>query len=92
MENIEPSADGDTSTSKVTLRVPKRVLHFSDGILEEYSEDEADGAVQEEKKEDQVVDPVRHLLLIEICFAGLFLFKGLGIAGDIFRLLSILGF
>ncbi|KRT84122.1 hypothetical protein AMK59_1351, partial [Oryctes borbonicus] len=40
--------------SNVKVRVPKRVLHFSDGILEEYSDDETDNT---SPKEEQVVDP-----------------------------------
>ncbi|GJQ65001.1 hypothetical protein Trydic_g7163 [Trypoxylus dichotomus] len=40
--------------SNVKVRVPKRVLHFSDGILEEYSDDETDNTSPKEK---QVVDP-----------------------------------
>lgn len=40
----------------IKVKVPKRILHFSDGVLEEYSDDEVDCAPQE--KEQTVVDPV----------------------------------
>lgn len=43
-------------------KVPKRVLHFSDGILEEYSTDEEEReerkkAAEEKEKQQQVADP-----------------------------------
>ena len=43
-------------------KVPKRVLHFSDGILEEYSTDEEEReerrkAAEEQEKQQQVADP-----------------------------------
>jgi hypothetical protein len=41
----------------VKMRTPKRILHFSDGVLEEYSDDEFDNTPKEE--EQAVVDPVR---------------------------------
>lgn len=39
----------------INIKKPKRVLHFSDGVLEEYSEDEVDAAQQENT---DVIDPV----------------------------------
>ncbi|CAH1370196.1 hypothetical protein MTP99_011748 [Tenebrio molitor] len=39
----------------VKMRTPKRILHFSDGVLEEYSDDEFDNTPKEE--EQAVVDP-----------------------------------
>lgn len=54
---MEPSstttADGD-----VALRVkqPKRILHFSDGTVEEYSDDEPDGpTIQSSQEIDEVI-------------------------------------
>lgn len=32
-----------TTTASVRIRAPKRILHFSDGTLEEYSDDDVDG-------------------------------------------------
>ncbi|XP_076063528.1 uncharacterized protein LOC143038368 isoform X2 [Oratosquilla oratoria] len=46
-----------SAEKEVVIRKPKRVLHFSDGVLEEYSTDEED---QTDKKQDNslvVVDP-----------------------------------
>lgn len=31
-----------TTTASVRIRAPKRILHFSDGTLEEYSDDDVD--------------------------------------------------
>ena len=39
----------------IKVKTPKRILHFSDGVLEEYSDDEVDNTPQEEQA---VVDPV----------------------------------
>lgn len=33
-----------TTTASVRIRAPKRILHFSDGTLEEYSDDDVDGS------------------------------------------------
>lgn len=33
-----------TTTASVHIRAPKRILHFSDGTLEEYSDDDVDGS------------------------------------------------
>ena len=41
---------------------PIRVLHFSDGTLEEYSSDEEDKKDEVDDKNKQVVDPVRNKL------------------------------
>lgn len=46
---------GDSSAN-ISVKVPKRVLHFSDGTLEEYSDDEVDSTPKNEEK--AVVDPV----------------------------------
>lgn len=51
----EPEAAGD---SNIKVKVPKRVLHFSDGVLEEYSDDEVDTDNAPQKQEMPVVDPV----------------------------------
>lgn len=31
-----------TTTASVRIRAPKRILHFSDGTIEEYSDDDVD--------------------------------------------------
>lgn len=54
----ENQQSGDDSATKVSVKVPKRVLHFSDGVLEEYSEDEADNAVENADEVEEPVDPV----------------------------------
>jgi len=56
MEESQPHYNSTESKK----RIPKRVLHFSDGILEEYSTDEEE--IEERKKEEkekqqQVTDP-----------------------------------
>merc|ERR1719233_455420 len=57
MEESQPHCNSTESKK----RIPKRVLHFSDGILEEYStdEDEIEERKKEEEKEkqQQVADP-----------------------------------
>ncbi|KAK9730929.1 FAM177 family [Popillia japonica] len=40
--------------ANIKVRVPKRVLHFSDGVLEEYSDDETDN---QSPTQQQIVDP-----------------------------------
>lgn len=44
--------------ANIKVRVPKRVLHFSDGVLEEYSDDETDN---QSPTQQQIVDPVSNL-------------------------------
>lgn len=44
-----------TSTTSVRVKTPKRILHFSDGTLEEYSsDDETDNVATNEKQIDVV--------------------------------------
>lgn len=57
------SADGSSAPPFAKpKRVPRRVLHFSDGTLEEYSSDEEDGVepkiVQQNAQQLSSVDPV----------------------------------
>lgn len=48
------------SNASIKIRQPKRILHFSDGVLEEYStDDEVDNA----PKQEAIVDPVCLLLV-----------------------------
>ena len=47
MEESQPHYNSTESKK----RIPKRVLHFSDGILEEYSTDEEE--IEERKKEEK---------------------------------------
>lgn len=48
-----------TTTASVRIRAPKRILHFSDGTLEEYSDDDVDGS-DETDTNNQQVDIVSH--------------------------------
>lgn len=46
-----------TTTASVRIRAPKRILHFSDGTLEEYSDDDVDGSdkiISNDKENNQV--------------------------------------
>lgn len=48
-------SDGlESQAASVKVKTPKRVLHFSDGVLEEYSTDEEDNV----KQDGVIVDPV----------------------------------
>ena len=40
MENSRNSSCNDFENASIKIRTPKRILHFSDGILEEYSDEE----------------------------------------------------
>lgn len=59
MENQkhEDQETQEASSETIKVKVPKRILHFSDGTLEEYStdEDETDNNLKTDKT---VVDPV----------------------------------
>lgn len=48
-----------TTTASVRIRAPKRILHFSDGTLEEYSDDDVDGSDNIDSNNQQV-DVVSH--------------------------------
>lgn len=45
-----------TTITSIRVKAPKRILHFSDGILEEYSssDDEIDGSSKQKKQNDEV--------------------------------------
>lgn len=44
-----------TTLTSVRVKTPRRILHFSDGILEEYSsDDEIDGSSSKNKQCDEV--------------------------------------
>lgn len=44
-----------TTISSIRVKEPKRILHFSDGTLEEYSsDDEVDGPTNQKKQSDEV--------------------------------------
>lgn len=64
MEMIENPISGNTDETKISVKEPKKVLHFSDGIIEEYSEDENDSSQDERSKvkPEAVVDPVSRVL------------------------------
>ncbi|KAL3267394.1 hypothetical protein HHI36_011523 [Cryptolaemus montrouzieri] len=53
-DEYKSAVDGDPFYAAIKLKTPKRVLHFSDGVLEEYSDDEIDCSPKEVKA---VVDP-----------------------------------
>lgn len=58
MENpCEEQLTNEADAKNVKVRVPKRVLHFSDGILEEFSTDEEDEA-DSANTNKTLVDPV----------------------------------
>ncbi len=52
-QNVPLDEEKETGKKK---KIPRRILHFSDGILEEYSTDEED----EEPPPPPPVDPVYH--------------------------------
>lgn len=43
-EEFKNVSEGDSNYSTIKLKTPKRVLHFCDGVLEEYSDDEIDSS------------------------------------------------
>lgn len=54
LSELEQQPPPTTATS-VRVKPPKRILHFSDGILEEYSsDDEIDGPSNQNKQNDEV--------------------------------------
>ena len=48
----------DVNNISLGIKKPKRVIHFSDGVMEEYSSDEEDGP--NNAKVVPAVDPVSH--------------------------------
>nr|XP_022913363.1 protein FAM177A1 [Onthophagus taurus]XP_022913364.1 protein FAM177A1 [Onthophagus taurus] len=52
---MEMSQIPELSSTNVKVKVPKRVVYFSDGVVEEFSDDETDQPSAEQ--EQQVVDP-----------------------------------
>lgn len=56
LSEMEPQQETPTTTiSSIRVKAPKRILHFSDGVLEEYSsDDEIDGTSNEKKQCDEV--------------------------------------
>ncbi|KAK5643664.1 hypothetical protein RI129_007509 [Pyrocoelia pectoralis] len=38
--NLDNTVNNDVESANIKVKIPKRILHFSDGTLEEYSEDE----------------------------------------------------
>lgn len=47
-----------TTITSVRVKTPKRILHFSDGTLEEYSEDETDVTDNRHTHNDKQIDVV----------------------------------
>lgn len=54
-ESYEGASEENGQEAVVKVKTPKRVLHFCDGTLEEYSSDEEE---VDAPKEQTVVDPV----------------------------------
>ena len=50
----------ESGQKKKKQKVPRRILHFSDGVLEEYSTDED----EEEEPEPPAIDPVWCLVIV----------------------------
>jgi hypothetical protein len=50
-----------TEMTEVKKRVPRRVLHFSDGVIEEYSTDEELEKAEEENRKREAEQQVRIL-------------------------------
>ena len=51
----------DSGQKKKKQKVPRRILHFSDGVLEEYSTDEE----EEKEPEAPVIDPVCYMFVVQ---------------------------
>lgn len=62
VKNMEEESKNGSNETAVKVKVPKRVLHFSDGVLEEYSDDEVDKGNASQKQESAIVDPVSFVL------------------------------
>lgn len=62
VNNQQPTVanDSTTSTTSVRVRTPKRILHFSDGTMEEYSDDDngEDVIDQSPNKNDKQIEVV----------------------------------
>lgn len=70
--SIESAATGDGNVS-LRVKQPKRILHFSDGTVEEYSDDEPDGgAVESSQAIDEVIAWILALCLLNYSLVGLF--------------------
>ena len=51
----------ESGQKKKKQKVPRRILHFSDGVLEEYSTDEE----EEKEPEAPVIDPVSCMFVVQ---------------------------
>ena len=51
-----------------TKRVPRRVLHFSDGVIEEFSTDDEAEREEEERRQREASQQVTHHFLFENVF------------------------
>lgn len=72
-ESFGCAGGGETGHAAVKVKEPKRILHFCDGTLEEYSSDE-DENDNSEAKQQQIVDPVCLLYVNPVSvFAYIFL-------------------
>lgn len=56
MQQSEDTCMKNSEDIEIKVKTPKRVLHFSDGVLEEYSDDD-DGSTPP-LQQNTVVDPV----------------------------------
>lgn len=50
----EPEQSPPTTASSINIKKPKRILHFSDGTMEEYSSDDEVDGVKSETKDNQI--------------------------------------
>lgn len=61
-ESEEQPPPPPTTITSIQVKAPKRILHFSDGILEEYSsDDEVDGPSNQKKRNDEVKLKIQYL-------------------------------
>lgn len=59
VDNFRPEYESQVEEGKCKkLKKPRRVLHFSDGILEEYSTDEEDDEPKKNQEQTNLINPV----------------------------------
>lgn len=56
------NTDTGSSETSVNVKTPKRILHFCDGTLEEYSTDDEETTVPQQQ--EALVNPVSPLILV----------------------------
>lgn len=59
VDNFRPENESQVEEGKCKkVKKPRRVLHFSDGILEEYSTDEEDDEQKKDQDQTNLINPV----------------------------------